>query len=51
LKSRTLGLGQTNWAYKFWGIWGIFGQTKGGFYSEGVDAFVISSNRQTTLFS
>ena len=27
LKSRTFGLGQTNWAYKFWGIWGIFGQT------------------------
>ena len=21
------GLGQTNWADKFWGIWGIFGQT------------------------
>ena len=27
LKSRTFGLGQTNWADKFWGIWGIFGQT------------------------
>ena len=27
LKSRTYGLGQTNWADKFWGIWGIFGQT------------------------
>jgi hypothetical protein len=27
LKTRTFGLGQTNWAYKFWGIWGIFGQT------------------------
>jgi hypothetical protein len=27
LKSRTFGLGQTNWANKFWGIWGIFGQT------------------------
>ena len=26
-KSRTFGLGQTNWADKFWGIWGIFGQT------------------------
>ena len=25
LKSRTFGLGQTNWADKFWGIWGIFG--------------------------
>ena len=25
--------------------------TKGGFYSEGTDAFVISSNRQTLLFS
>ena len=24
---------------------------KGGFYSEGVDEFVISSNRQTSLFS
>ena len=24
-KSRTFGLGQTNWADKFWGIWGIFG--------------------------
>ena len=27
LKSRTFRLGQTNWADKFWGIWGIFGQT------------------------
>ena len=27
LKSRTLGLGQTNYADKFWGIWGICGQT------------------------
>ena len=27
LKSRTFGLGQTNWADKFWGLWGIFGQT------------------------
>ena len=27
LESRTFGLGQTNWADKFWGIWGIFGQT------------------------
>ena len=25
LKSRTFGLGQTNCADKFWGIWGIFG--------------------------
>ena len=24
---------------------------KGGFYSEGTDAYVISSNRQTLLFS
>ena len=23
----TFGLGQSNWADKFWGIWGIFGQT------------------------
>ena len=23
-KSQTLGLGQTIWADKFWGIWGIF---------------------------
>ena len=27
LKSRTFGLEQTNWADKFWGIWGIFGRT------------------------
>ena len=27
LKSRTLGLGQTNWPDRFWGIWGIFDQT------------------------
>ena len=27
LKSGTFGLGQTNWADKFWGIWDIFGQT------------------------
>jgi hypothetical protein len=27
LTFRTFGLGQTNWAYKFWDIWGIFGQT------------------------
>ena len=27
LKSRTFRLGQTNWADKFWGIWGILGQT------------------------
>jgi hypothetical protein len=27
LKSRTFELGQTNWADKFWGIWGIFDQT------------------------
>ena len=25
-KSQTFGLGQTNWAEKFWGIWGIFGR-------------------------
>jgi hypothetical protein len=25
-KSQTFGLGQTNWAENFWGIWGIFGQ-------------------------
>jgi hypothetical protein len=25
-KTQTFGLGQTNWADKFWGIWGIFGQ-------------------------
>ena len=28
-----------------------FDFVKGGFYSEGVDEFVISSNRQTSLFS
>ena len=27
LKSRTFGFGQTDWADKFWGIRGIFGQT------------------------
>ena len=27
LKSRIFGLGQTNWADKFWGISGIYGQT------------------------
>jgi hypothetical protein len=27
LKSRTFGLGQTNWADKFSGIWGIFSKT------------------------
>ena len=27
LKSRTFGLGQTNWGNKFWGIWDIFGRT------------------------
>ena len=27
MKSQTFGLGQTNWADKFWDIWGIFGQT------------------------
>ena len=26
LKSRTFGPGQTNWADKFWGNWGIFRQ-------------------------
>ena len=26
-KNPKLGLGQTNWAEIFWGIWGIFGQT------------------------
>ena len=26
LKARTFGLGQKNWADKFWGIWGIFCQ-------------------------
>ena len=26
LKSKTFGLGQTNWANKFWCIWGIFGR-------------------------
>jgi hypothetical protein len=25
-KSQTVGLGQTIWADKFWGIWGIFSQ-------------------------
>jgi hypothetical protein len=27
IETRTFGLGQTNWADKFWGIWGIFSQT------------------------
>ena len=27
LKSRIFGLGQTNWADKFWGIWGYFRPT------------------------
>ena len=27
LKSRTFGFGQANWAYRFWDIFGIFGQT------------------------
>jgi hypothetical protein len=27
LKSQTFGRGKTNWADKFWGIGGIFGQT------------------------
>ena len=27
LKSRSFGLRQTNWADKFWGIWGISGRT------------------------
>ena len=26
LKSKTFGFGQTLWADKFWGIWGIFGR-------------------------
>jgi hypothetical protein len=26
-KSQMFGLGQTNWADKFWGIWGIFSQS------------------------
>ena len=26
MKSRTFGLGQTNWADKFWCIWDNFGQ-------------------------
>ena len=26
-KFQTFGLGQTNWADEFWGIWGIFGRT------------------------
>ena len=25
LNSRSFELGQTNWANKFWGVWGIFG--------------------------
>jgi hypothetical protein len=25
-KSQTFGLGQKNWAEKFWDIWGIFGR-------------------------
>ena len=25
-KSQTFGFGQTNWADRFWGIWGIFGR-------------------------
>ena len=27
LKSRTFGLGQTNWSDTFWGIWCILGRT------------------------
>ena len=27
LRSQTFGLGQTNWVDKFWGIWGISGQS------------------------
>ena len=40
LKSRTFGVGQINWADKFWGIWGIFGRTISthfGTYSESLD--------------
>ena len=31
--SQTFGLGQTIWADKFWGIWGIFGQFIGTHFS------------------
>ena len=34
LKSRIFGLGQTNWANKLWGIWGIFGNQHPFWYSE-----------------
>jgi hypothetical protein len=34
LKSRTFGLGQTNWADKVWGIWGIFGQTISTYFGK-----------------
>ena len=33
LKYRSFGLGQTNWADKFWGMWGIFGRTISIYFS------------------
>ena len=42
LKSRTFGLGQTNWADKFWGIWGIFCQTLGTHFGTVSPLFIFS---------
>jgi hypothetical protein len=46
LKFRTFGLGQTNWADKFLGIWGIFSGTISTHFGT-VSHLSMSSIRQT----
>jgi hypothetical protein len=54
LKSRTFGLGQTNWANKFLGIWGIFYQHPFWYSKSLVHVFhystIISTFKKLSLY-
>jgi hypothetical protein len=45
----TFGLGQTNWADKFWGIWGIFGQFISTHFGIGSPLSMFSINQPLFL--
>ena len=48
-KSRTLGLGQSNCADEFWGIWGIFGQTISTHFGTVSPLFMFSITYSTII--
>ena len=50
LKSRTFGLGQTNWSDKFWGIWSIFGRTISTHFAHVFHYLTIISTKNKPLY-